>query len=169
LPTHASSSLPSIAIGTPAPSGEKASNFEGPQARSRSGHGQSLTSDEAVAVGATAAAEQQHLWGPAPPHAARVEPHAARIHATSPFCPPMHFPSSRTQPKRRKEKKTILEPVHAPARSGARAQTLHRRLGLRSNRGHRGGWTGLEAGGREELMAEEAGAPKLARKRLHGV
>jgi hypothetical protein len=85
----------------------------------------------------------------------------------------MPFPSSRTQPKRRKRKENNLGTRARPRPlRRARAQTLHRRLGPRSgrrNRGHRGGWTGLEAGGREELMAEEAGAPKLSRKRLHRV
>jgi hypothetical protein len=82
-----------------------------------------LTSDEAVAVGATAAAKEQHLRGPAPPHATGVEPHAALIHATTPLCPLLYpSPLQETQPKRRKEEKTILEPGHASARSGVCAQ-----------------------------------------------
>jgi hypothetical protein len=43
------------------------------------------TSEEAVAVGAASAAEEQHLRAAAPPRAARVETDRARIHADS--CP----------------------------------------------------------------------------------
>jgi hypothetical protein len=82
-----------------------------------------LTSDEAVAVGATAAAKEQHLRGPAPPHAAGVEPHAALIHATTPLLSyPIPFPNSRNPTKKKKRKennlgtRARLRPLKARAR-----------------------------------------------------